>query len=964
MKSIKFLAALAIPAMFAACTNEELDAVQQEVQQGKEFIGAELVGSGISLNFGTGVESRLYGNTWSDDDKLGLGWVVAGEYGSPQSVENAPDKENLFGNHMFYKAEDGSFTSKGNIYKGWHFAYFPYAYMEELGEEKTLAINPIQKEDWDTDRYNTGLYLSARKFLSKKDLDEETFQLKEKNFSMYRANNTIGVTIKPNETFTGSNVLANLAVKSITVETASGIFNKTVKVNPTKLPEFQYDNNGIYNEGKTKEAVKNSLSNVLTGSRYKSTTTTINNSAINLSADQTLRIHTLASNAVNLDKTKVKFTIEVEGGKFIVGYTTKEDPSDEELNNNATIEALVAAYKVGGAMTTPGGVLYDTAEKPFNLQLTKDMFSPYFENIRSEQEWNNAVLVADALEMTDAEFTIAKGVDGNKWKFTDVDNDGNLINLPLCALTVKGEDMILSAEGTWPTEGLTVATNVVINANLTVEGEMEVTSGYTITNNATIYAGDEAAISNKNAMALNNASGRVIVEYGAYVYTSQNNEGTIAYEVKKTTFEDIKKINTLIATDNNDGNAHVNTLIVKTVLDLNAQAVEGATVGDRYNSTTTPDDFLTDLSNIYVELHGGKLVHYLPGGNTTVKNVKAVNGRNTIDDVVVAENIETVENATLNVDNTVVTEIAKPYFANVINNNGTLNSNVATLNVNKVDNHAGTINVATGKFIYYADEYIQGGSVKGWIIKASAGSDSQDVTTKDLEKDGSNYTVYTALGLKKLAEQKITDANVVITLANDIDLAGIKWTGLNIWNAEKPAKINGNGKTIKNLTGNVGLIKEATANIENLTIDGASIYIPASSSGIGAVAGNLYGTVKNITVQNVEIAGNKNLRPIRVGAIVGMHNKGNAENCVVNNAKIVDIYHNIGGISGTVNETNNRTYSNCIVMDSNFSSSINHSAVGAITNANGVTLTLDNCKAINTTPSKLYGVGAGFVTVK
>ena len=34
MKSIKFMAALAIPAMFAACTNEELDAVQQEVQHG------------------------------------------------------------------------------------------------------------------------------------------------------------------------------------------------------------------------------------------------------------------------------------------------------------------------------------------------------------------------------------------------------------------------------------------------------------------------------------------------------------------------------------------------------------------------------------------------------------------------------------------------------------------------------------------------------------------------------------------------------------------------------------------------------------------------------------------------------------------------------------------------------------------------------------------------------------------
>ena len=59
MKSIKFLAALAVPAMFAACTNEELVAVQQEAQQSKEFVGAELIGKGVKLNLGT-VIIRIY----------------------------------------------------------------------------------------------------------------------------------------------------------------------------------------------------------------------------------------------------------------------------------------------------------------------------------------------------------------------------------------------------------------------------------------------------------------------------------------------------------------------------------------------------------------------------------------------------------------------------------------------------------------------------------------------------------------------------------------------------------------------------------------------------------------------------------------------------------------------------------------------------------------------------------------
>ena len=966
MKSIKFLAALALPAMFAACTNDDLVAVQEDMQQNVELVGADLIGTGVSMKIGSGVESRLSGTAWSTTDKLGLGWIVAGSYNSAQT-ENGELKDNaLYANHMFECIGNNVFKTKGNLFKGWHFGYFPFEYMEEIGKVKKVEINPTQTEEWISDRYNTALYLSPREFLTADDLDKD-YQLKDHVvYQLYRSVNTIGVTINPSTMFTGSDVLKDLAVKEIKLDAGQGIFYRQANVSPVNLSRIQYDEDGNYDGDKDKEEFFKALPTAFDFtdiSAYKSITTKVENSGINMSGAQTLRIHTLPLKKT-LSAENVQFTIKVEGGKFTVDYATGDELSAEEEHNNAAIEAFVEACAEEGALTVFPGILL------LDLQLTGDMFEADFTSIKSEEEWNKAVKIANALEMEEVEFTIAAAdEEGNNWAFMDVDGDGNLINLPEGDLTVKGEKMILSAEGEWPTEGLTVDTDIDVNADLTVAGTMDVTKNNTITNKATIFAGAESSISSKDNSALDNAEGRVIVEYGAYVYPATDKEGVIAYEVENTTFADIKKINILISDQNKDGNAYVNTLIVKTVLDLNAQAVEGGTVGDRYNSVTTPNDFLSNLEEINIELEGGSLVHYLAGRNIAVKNVIAVNGTNTIDDVVVSENIETVKDAILNVNNTVVTKIAKPYFAEEIINNGTLNSNVATLNVNKVDNHAGTINVASDKYIYYADEYVQGGTANGWILKAAAASNTEEVKESDLKKEGSKYTVYTALGLKKLAEDlksNYKEANVEVIIANDIDMSGVNWTtGLHFWNSERPAKIDGNGKTIKNLTGSQGLvsINDNTVSIENLTIDGASIY--AETNFVGALAGKLYGNVKNVTVKNVEIAANENLVLIRYGAMIGMHNSGNAENCTVEKSKVIGAYHNIGGIAGTYNETNGRTYSNCVVKDSYFSSRINHSYVGAITgNVNGVTLTLENCSSVNTTPSNLYGNGEDYVTIK
>ena len=209
MKSIKFLAALAVPAMFAACTNEELVAVQQEAQQSKEFVGAELIGKGVKLNLGTVSGSRLAADgTWTPSDKLGLGWVVSGAYNSDQSEAIAPTSDNLYGNHLFYyNEEEGDFNTMANIYTGWHFAYYPFNHMEKLGGEKIITINPAQEEEWVLDINNSCFYVSPRQFLSPANLNEETYQLENVRFEVERAFSAIGINIQPDQTFTKKNIL-------------------------------------------------------------------------------------------------------------------------------------------------------------------------------------------------------------------------------------------------------------------------------------------------------------------------------------------------------------------------------------------------------------------------------------------------------------------------------------------------------------------------------------------------------------------------------------------------------------------------------------------------------------------------------------------------------------------------------------------------------------------------------------
>ena len=221
-------------------------------------------------------------------------------------------------------------------------------------------------------------------------------------------------------------------------------------------------------------------------------------------------------------------------------------------------------------------------------------------------------------------------------------------------------------------------------------------------------------------------------------------------------------------------------------------------------------------------------------------------------------------------------------------------------------------------------------------------------------------------------QKNTPDAN--INLVNDIDLAGHPWTPITYFNGEKVLTFEGlpvtkAGETYPTIYGlNIhqtlgkaaGLFGGVTFNFKNFNIDGASCN--CASSFVGAVAGQVYGDLENISVKNVSFVADPSRKDIRYGAIVGMHNAGNATGCSVENA-VVKAYHNVGGISGTLNESNNnRTYRDCSVKNSTFEVYCTEGAgakmAGALTgNANGVTLYYENCTVEGNNVEALAGAG-------
>ena len=740
MKSIKLLAALAIPAMFAACTNEEI--TYDAPQQLNKVVGAELIGSGISFNVSNGVNSRLSTKGWQGTDRIGLSWVVTTNPTTAQSIDNAPTEANWYANHMLYP-ENGKFTTKGNVYKGWHFAYFPFQYTE-TADVQTFVINPAQTQkawvDEDGGRVNDMLFISPLKFLSKESLDDN-YQLRDNVvFSVQRAANAIRVEAAPEvgSAFAGEGSMANLKVNSITLKAAAGynIFADRVQMDVHNLP-LDTASVAITTDSLYKHLYAGTQPVLKPQNRTNTITTDVSGADLVVGETNKLMTITIPETANALEAEDYVIEVAVEAGKFTIVYDEEAEEGTSAYTNNAALEALAEAYKTDGAMTKVAGII------DLDVVLYSDIFATDFGHISDLEEWNSAVTMATTLGREAQEF----GVD------SIIDFNGGVIPMPEgCAVTVKAASITKATPTlkiskktleSWPV-GLTSEIDVLNTKSIT---DATGINGKTIYNEGSMKLPAEATIAspvvNKGTISLgklskledvDNAEGRINVVYGSYVNTTASPDGIIAYTVAAS--EKAFRINNLIDTTLPNA-ANVNTLVIKSGrtlnLNLKDQGVPAGT--DPYNpSESEAGAKLKSLANINIEMNGGNIVvgevEDEETSNNQVAGVEVLGGENTITDAV-----PTSVNVAADAKLTVATTNALGYLnwdTTSVENNGEMTV-TAKLHVSSIENN-GTI-TATGYYVHSTNEPAlnDGGTVKGIVIKCPYSSEEAEDAANIIE---------------------------------------------------------------------------------------------------------------------------------------------------------------------------------------------------------------------------------------
>ena len=106
-----------------------------------------------------------------------------------------------------------------------------------------------------------------------------------------------------------------------------------------------------------------------------------------------------------------------------------------------------------------------------------------------------------------------------------------------------------------------------------------------------------------------------------------------------------------------------------------------------------------------------------------------------------------------------------------------------------------------------------------------------------------------------MIENNLVAENTAFVLANDIDLSGITWKSTNF-----KGSFDGNGHTIKNLTGTNGLFKSAKS-VKNLKLD--NVNIDSTENEVGGICG------KGANVTNCSVTGKVKSTGTNVGGIIG-----------------------------------------------------------------------------------------------
>lgn len=857
MKTKYLLSALAISTAFVACDKDEQMMVNNNANtNGQEVVGADLLGTGLSINIGTseGSQTRATATGWALGDVAGLGWVVEGDpFDSQTGVKLVNVGSKLFNNHYYAYQGDGAWNTQGNIYKGWHFAYFPYQYHEEVmplsfngknSPEVINTLNPTFKtlhagnnNAYKADITSNAPHISAAAYLDKNKVNTAAGTIEEK-FAVERIVNVLLPVLNLHSDFKKA-PLNNLAIEKIKLFVGKPIFPVELAVNPAALPENVYTE-GNFDVVETRKALIAKLFDettpVLTAvgdEYYQSWTTMLEEGTFTLGNTDDNNRHWLrmflapAKKGVTTARKDLYVEITVEGGhKFVINA--------DDAANQAAIDKLFDLTKNGGLfrkLSKDGETI--TAPQGVHLYLNKDNFVKNFV-IDENNSWENCVGIVDALGYQNPTFTIA---DGYAVEFGDAEKMLAPKNTGVTVVSNGASKLQIVGTTAW-NEKITVGDGVTVEVAETgvLTTDDECLKSVALVNNGKILAGAEATVGKKGLDTKFKNNGEIIIEYGAFVYPTVDSEGYVSYELKEG--DGVYRVNKLVS-GGKDGSANVNKFIVNgekyPVWNLDAEISATGGSGDRYDFIEGEDakyyDF-SKLNNVDVEIinavvstenYNGtgfpgftnvtmtgadaKLIGVDVSGDLTVEGQGEVTcgslNNVTTDGSFTADNVEGDVDAE--------GDVTVKYYIN----GDIINANNVTVEVLSV---TGNIN-ATGDVVVKMNIT---GDVKAKSVRAAAADGNVEATNGDVN-------------LSSIADGKSIEANGNVTVANDT-YGNIEATG----NVTVGGMILGGGN-----------VKGKTITADHIVAD-----VVASGDVIVVESGDIVGNVAAVNITANEITGN------------------------------------------------------------------------------------------------------------
>lgn len=481
MKAKHLLAALALPAIFSACTQDEL-----VTNVDKEVVGTPI---GYDLEFTASLDgptTRLVsGIGWEENDKIGMGWISDGA--------NLAATANLYSNHpIYYKAATKVFKSETMIFEGLYIASFPY----QLTQKVAPLEFDLTKQVSETSRY-VGRWQVSDKFI---DLRDKNAGLGSKTeLTLTALTNLVQLNIKLAE---GTVLPADFKVTGVTLN--DGGNNKLVNklVLKTASNESKVASGlSTLDEGCWDIATAGNLGNI---------DVQVGEENVGVAIDKTEGLNVYVQLGVLADDDATTLKIHTNYGDAdiatgAVSYNIKDAAATKVTDFTAAIKALAAESKKLGLNIQVGVTLDATSIKANNVISNQTELANYVSALETLGQLDQAAII----KFAQSDLKAADGV---------VAANGDVVISDISVLNKIEGTITFQKDASAPT-------NVYIAGDLALAQKPTVTSvDFTILKDQTLTVSRDANLGTNNVIV---NAGATLINKAAITATAVTTGATI-----------------------------------------------------------------------------------------------------------------------------------------------------------------------------------------------------------------------------------------------------------------------------------------------------------------------------------------------------------------------------------------------------------------------------------------------------